>query len=595
MKNIGKHIWGCFISILIISAFWIHPVHADNTVAQLTLHAYGNSLTGASNGNVGHAFLSIKNTTNTTLNFMDYPIPAKEMITVSIWPDKMSPIECGGVYINWEMVVCKNTNTSSIAIDITQLQLDTIAKNTPKESYYHDGLDDTITNIHDDAWHNCTTYSTKMWNLVAPKQYKITDGFLGVDAPKWVSKKINKMSGHLNTPFVPVRKVSSADIFYVTKKKELIPVNLKTPNLYSTKASKNTVSLKWESSKKWLLNNQYNITGYEVKYSLSDGSQTKVKIFSSEVGTITGLKYGKRYKCQVRAVCKKGNYTIYSKYSNIGSFTTSKAPRASVKLNKSKITIYKGKSITLKATVTGASTKVSWESNNTKIASVNSKGKIIGKNPGTCKITASVGGKKAVCTVTVKKKTSTEVAAYKNFLKKESFTTSYSYTVNGHKYTNKNQMTIASFSYVDTNGDRKPELYVRAYKKGDNPSYASDYLISYKNRKCVPVGLEEKLTGYFQDTNVKISVSYAYMYNNPSTPYTKDTTYLYKTQHAYTIQQYLSSGSTVYRKFTTSYTAEMRPASEFYSWYRNYTNNGRDYRSFVFYSNTASNLNNIIK
>lgn len=60
MKKIGKYILGCFISILIMSAFWIHPVYAETTVAQLSLHAYGNSLTGSSNGNVGHAFLSIK-------------------------------------------------------------------------------------------------------------------------------------------------------------------------------------------------------------------------------------------------------------------------------------------------------------------------------------------------------------------------------------------------------------------------------------------------------------------------------------------------------------------------------------------------------
>lgn len=156
-------------------------------------------------------------------------------------------------------------------------------------------------------------------------------------------------------------------------------------------------------------------------------------------------------------------------------------------------------------------------------------------------------------------------------------------------------MMILSYSYVDTNGDRKPELYVRAYKKGDNPSYATDYLISYKNKKCVPTGLEEKLTGYFQGTNVKVSVSYAYLYNRPSTPYTKDMTYLYKTQRAYTTQQYLSSGNTVYRKFTTSFTAEMRTASEFYSWYRTYANNGKNYRIFTFYSNTANNLSKIIK
>lgn len=62
MKKIGKYILGCFISILIMSAFWIHPVYADNTVAQLTLHAYGKStITGSSaGGDVGHTFLSIK-------------------------------------------------------------------------------------------------------------------------------------------------------------------------------------------------------------------------------------------------------------------------------------------------------------------------------------------------------------------------------------------------------------------------------------------------------------------------------------------------------------------------------------------------------
>lgn len=72
------------------------------------------------------------------------------MITVSIWTDKMSPIKSGGVYINWEMVECKNTNTSSISIDITQQQLNKIAQNSPKESHYHDGRNDTFTNYHDD-------------------------------------------------------------------------------------------------------------------------------------------------------------------------------------------------------------------------------------------------------------------------------------------------------------------------------------------------------------------------------------------------------------------------------------------------------------
>ena len=397
MKKIGKYILGCFISILIMSAFWIHPVYADNTVAQLTLHAYGKStITGSSaGGDVGHTFLSIKNKTNSTLNFLDYPIPAKEMITVSIWQEGITSIGSGGIYINLEMTLSKNVDNASISIDITQQQLDLIAKNSPKESYYKQDLSHAI-------WHNCTTYSTKMWNLVAPKQYKVTDGILGADAPKWVAEKINKMSGHQSGPFIVKRNIDSGDIFYVTKNKELVPAGFKVPNLYNSKVSKNSVSLNWSSSKKWLLNGQTNITGYEVKYSLSDGSQTKTKTFSSEGGTISGLKYGKRYKCQVRALYKKGNYNLCSKYSNTVSFTTSKAPKASIKLNKAKLTIYKGKTATLKATVTGASTKTKWKSSNSSIATVNSKGKITAKKAGTCKITATANGKKAICTVTVK-------------------------------------------------------------------------------------------------------------------------------------------------------------------------------------------------
>ena len=412
----------------------------------------------------------------------------------------------------------------------------------------------------------------------------------------------------LNSNFKKVDKnndgcVSLTELYNYIVEKHKITYHIQNPLFYAsngkffnnmplfqfnyTKLSASSISLSKGSKQtlKTSINGPKSIK-HKLKYSSSNSSVASV----DSKGCVTGKSSG----TAIISVCltdSKGQECISTKSSCVVKVYET----TGIKLNSSSISLYVKDSIYISASVSGKSSKVTWKSSNSSVATVDSNGKVTGVKAGTAKITASVGGKKAVCTVTVKKKTSTEVAAYKNFLKKESFTISYSYTVNGHKYTNKNQMVIASFSYVDTNEDRKPELYVRAYKKGDNPSYATDYLISYKNRKCVPVGLEEKLTGYFQGTNVKVSVSYAYMYNNPSTPYTKDTTYLYKTQRAYTTQQYLSSGSTVYRKFTTSYTAEMRTASEFYSWYRNYANNGRNYHSFVFYSNTASNLNKIIK
>lgn len=59
MRKVRPNIIGCIILFLTLFVTWVTPVHADNTVAQLTLHAYGTAL-GSSNGDVGHAFLSIK-------------------------------------------------------------------------------------------------------------------------------------------------------------------------------------------------------------------------------------------------------------------------------------------------------------------------------------------------------------------------------------------------------------------------------------------------------------------------------------------------------------------------------------------------------
>lgn len=79
----------------------------------------------------------------------------------------------------------------------------------------------------------------------------------------------------------------------------------------------------------------------------------------------------------------------------------------SVKLNKSKITIYVKKSFQLKATVSpknAVNKKVTWTTSNKKVAKVNKSGKVTGVKAGKAKITAKTkNGKKAVCRVTVKK------------------------------------------------------------------------------------------------------------------------------------------------------------------------------------------------
>lgn len=75
------------------------------------------------------------------------------------------------------------------------------------------------------------------------------------------------------------------------------------------------------------------------------------------------------------------------------------AEAASIKINKKKIVLDKGKTFQLK--IQGTKKKVTWKSNKPSVAKVSSKGKVTAKKKGTAKITAKVNGKKYTCTVTV--------------------------------------------------------------------------------------------------------------------------------------------------------------------------------------------------
>jgi len=90
-----------------------------------------------------------------------------------------------------------------------------------------------------------------------------------------------------------------------------------------------------------------------------------------------------------------------------GQSTNPTTNPTSVTLNKVKAEVKVGSSITLKATVSpsGADKKVTWSSDNKKIATVSSGGVVKGIKEGKATITVkTVNGKTAKCVVTVKKK-----------------------------------------------------------------------------------------------------------------------------------------------------------------------------------------------
>lgn len=103
--------------------------------------------------------------------------------------------------------------------------------------------------------------------------------------------------------------------------------------------------------------------------------------------------------------------------------------RSKVKLKSSKVTLTAGQSRNLK--VVGTQKKVRWTSSNTKIATVNQKGKVKAKKKGNCKIYARVGKKKLVCNVTVKGRSKSNTSkkpntgASKNNVSYRSYGTNY--------------------------------------------------------------------------------------------------------------------------------------------------------------------------
>ena len=80
----------------------------------------------------------------------------------------------------------------------------------------------------------------------------------------------------------------------------------------------------------------------------------------------------------------------------------------SIKLSKTSAAVFKWKTVQLKATVTPANatlTAVTWKSSNTKVATVSSTGKVVGKGKGIATITCTAkdgSGVKATCKITVK-------------------------------------------------------------------------------------------------------------------------------------------------------------------------------------------------
>ena len=172
----------------------------------------------------------------------------------------------------------------------------------------------------------------------------------------------------------------------VLKKVQVTSINLNymTKSIYTGK----TVTLKEEIFPE-------NATYPDVEWISSDEKIATV----SENGVVKGFAPGK-----VRITCKSVDNPMVSQTCLV----TVKVKTTGVKLNYSKITVYTTTSKTLTATVlpeNATNKKVSWESEDPSIATVDKNGVVKGKKVGTTYIvcTTDNGEKIATCKVTVKK------------------------------------------------------------------------------------------------------------------------------------------------------------------------------------------------
>lgn len=86
--------------------------------------------------------------------------------------------------------------------------------------------------------------------------------------------------------------------------------------------------------------------------------------------------------------------------------STTMVSAATVKLNKSEVTLLTGETVKLK--VSGSSATIKWSSSDKTVATVNKKGKVTAVGSGEATITAKVGKKKLTCKVSVQAYKGTE-------------------------------------------------------------------------------------------------------------------------------------------------------------------------------------------
>jgi uncharacterized protein YjdB len=243
-----------------------------------------------------------------------------------------------------------------------------------------------------------------------------------------------------------------------------------------------------------------------VTWTTSKSSVVKLSSTTSKSPTLTAVGNG---TCTVTATVKGTSYST--------SFTvkvvTPDVKATSVSLNKTSLSLYTGDTATLTATMkpADATSTVSWSSSNTKVATVNSSGKVTAVGKGTATITAKISDEvNDVCTVTVKEAVNPEKVTLNKSsytLKGSSASVTLTATVSPSNATNKTvtwSSENTSVAKVSSSGKVTPV--------SNGTTYITATTANGKSAKCTikVTGMTKTITVFSQMDSRWKDVSYGY-------------------------------------------------------------------------------------
>lgn len=157
--NLTKKLFALFLAVCVVFSCSVTAFAAEpraTTVGTLTIFASNDG--GSSSWNTsGHAFISFKNTSSSSITVGGLSVGAGHEITIGTWGNKSGHV---GIWYNLESYFVNNqdsySNRVSLSMSVTQANVDTINTLISKNDSWS-------------ALNNCSSFAVKIWNAVSSK------------------------------------------------------------------------------------------------------------------------------------------------------------------------------------------------------------------------------------------------------------------------------------------------------------------------------------------------------------------------------------------------------------------------------------------